>query len=75
MKKEKLSSARAKTEFVQSIHRWLMKTLEERGHEDCKNCFTVEGSSIMCELPTFFFDRYEIPENTKIEMKFVLKKS
>lgn len=74
-KKKELSAQAAKAEFVNSIYRWLQRSLKEMGNEQYSNCFTVEGSSIMCKLPTNFFDTYTIPEDTKIEMKFILKKS
>ena len=75
MDKKELSTNAAKTEFVKSIHNWLMKTLEQNGKAECKNCFTIEGSSIMCELPTDYFNLFDIPVGTKIEMKFISKKS
>ena len=75
---EKLGVAQTKTEFIKSIHHWLMETLESHGLNEYKECFQIEGSSIMCTLPpnyfNFYLPRYEIPEGTKIEMKFVTKK-
>lgn len=73
--KEVLNSTKAKAEFIQSIHHWLMLTLERNGKEAYKNCFTIEGSSIMCNLPTNYFNNFDIPTDTKIEMKFISKKS
>ena len=73
--KEVLSDNKAKTEFIQSIHHWLMLTLERNGKEEYKNCFTIEGSSIMCNLPINYFNNFDIPAGTKIEMKFISKKS
>ena len=73
--KEVLNSTKAKAEFIQSIHHWLMLTLERNGKEEYKNCFTIEGSSIMCNLPTNYFNNFDIPNGTKIEMKFISKKS
>lgn len=73
--KEVLSANKAKAEFIKSIHHWLMLTLEHNGKEEYKNCFTIEGSSIMCELPTDYFNLFDIPAGTKIEMKFISKKS
>jgi len=75
MEKKELSIQATKTEFVKSIYNWLIDTLKQRGHEDCINCFTIEGSSIMCSLPDNYFLSYSIPANTKIEMKFIAKKS
>jgi hypothetical protein len=73
--KEVLNSTKAKAEFVQSIHHWLMLTLERNGKEEYKDCFTIDGSSIMCNLPTNYFNNFDIPAGTKIEMKFISKKS
>lgn len=75
MEKKELTSTAAKTEFVKSIHHWLMETLKRNGKEEYSDCFTIEGSSIMCRLPQDYFNSYTIPANTKIEMKFVSKKS
>ena len=74
MEKEKLSTQAAKNEFVKSIHNWLMNTLRQNGKEEYSDCFTIEGSSIMCNLPSNYFDRYDIPAGIKIEMKFIAKK-
>ena len=74
MEKEKLSTQATKAEFVKSIHNWLMKTLETNGKAEYKDCFTIQGSSIMCNLPSNYFNLYEIPEGTRIEMKFIAKK-
>ena len=73
--KEVLNSTKAKAEFIQSIHHWLMLTLERNGKEEYKDCFTIDGSSIMCNLPTNYFNNFDIPAGTKIEMKFISKKS
>ncbi len=73
--KEILNSTKAKAEFIQSIYHWLMLTLERNGKEEYKNCFTIEGSSIMCNLPVNYFNNFDIPTDTKIEMKFISKKS
>ena len=73
--KEVLNSTKTKAEFIQSIHHWLMLTLERNGKEEYKDCFTIEGSSIMCQLPQDYFNLYSIPADTKIEMKFISKKS
>ena len=74
MDKKELSTNAAKAEFVKSIHHWLMRTLEQNGKSEYKNCFTIEGSSIMCQLPQDYFNLYSIPENTMIEMKFISKR-
>ena len=73
--KEVLNINKAKAEFVKSIHHWLMRTLEQNGKAEYKNCFTIEGSSIMCELPSDYFNNFDIPTGTKIEMKFISKKA
>lgn len=75
MDKKELSAQAAKTEFVKSIHNWLMNTLKQNGKEEYSDCFTIEGSSIMCNLPDNYFNLYTIPTNMKIEMKFIVKKS
>ena len=75
MEKKELSAAATKNEFIHSIYSWLVRTLKENGREDCIDCFTIEGSSIMCQLPDDYFNIYTIPSGTKIEMKFVTKKS
>ena len=73
--KETLNANKTKAEFIKSIHHWLMRTLEQNNKSEFKNCFTIEGSSIMCELPSNYFNLFDIPENTKIEMKFISKKT
>ena len=73
--KEVLNANKTKAEFVKSIHNWLMRTLEQNNKAEYKNCFTIEGSSIMCNLPTNYFNTVDIPANTKIEMKFISKKN
>lgn len=75
MSKEMLSAQATKNEFIKSIHRWLMNTLEQNGKKEYSDCFTIEGSSIMCKLPDNYFDLFAIPSNTKIEMKFTVKKN
>ena len=74
MEKKELSAQAAKAEFVKSIHYWLIKTLEKNGTPEYSDCFTIEGSSIMCKLPDNYFDLFSIPSNLKIEMKFTVKK-
>ena len=74
MEKKELSAQAAKVGFVKSIHYWLMNTLERNEKSEYKDCFTIEGSSIMCKLPDNYFDLYSIPSNLKIEMKFTVKK-
>ena len=75
MANELLSARATKDEFIKSIHTWLMRTLEQNDKSEFKDCFTIEGSSIMCNLPENYFNLYDIPANTKIEMKFISKKS
>jgi len=74
MEKEKLSPQAAKAEFIKSIHKWIGETLEKKNKQEYYDCFKIEGSSIMCELPEDYFNLYSIPSNLKIEMKFVVKK-
>ena len=74
MAKKELSAQQAKLEFVDSIHKWLMNTLERYNKNEYKDCFSVEGSNIICKLPENYFDLYSIPSNLKIEMKFTVKK-
>lgn len=74
MELKELTATQTKTEFIKSIYNWLMRTLEEHGNEEYKDCFQIEGSSIMCSLPDNYFNIYNIPHNTKIEMKFISKK-
>lgn len=74
MENKVLSVSETKTEFIKSIHKWLMETLDTRGKGQYKDYFKIEGSSIMCSLPDNYFDYREIPHGTKIEMKFVTKK-
>jgi hypothetical protein len=52
-----------------------MKSLERNGKPEFKDNFYIQDNSIMCELPTCYFDRFDIPEGIKIEMKFTVKKS
>ena len=75
MDKKELSAQATKAEFIKSIHNWLMNTLKQLGREEYQKCFKIEGSSIICELPDNYFDNYEIPSGTRIEMKFITKKS
>lgn len=75
MQKKMLKPQEAKKEFVNSIHNWLMATLDEMGNGEYKDNFYIQDSSIMCELPTCYFNSYDIPEGMKIEMKFTVKKS
>ena len=75
MDKEKLNAQTTKNEFVKSIHHWLMETLKQRDKEQYRDCFKIEGTSIMCYLPEDYFNLYSIPAGTKIEMKFISKKS
>lgn len=75
MIKEELSSQAAKFKFVDSIYNWLMRTLDDRGNSQYKDCFQKNGSSIMCHLPHNYFDLFEIPDNMVVEMKFVVKKN
>lgn len=74
MEKKVLNAQATKVEFISSIYNWLMTTLETNGKEEYKKCFTIEGSSIMCSLPDNYFNTLSIPENTRIEMKFVTKR-
>lgn len=75
MSKTLLTAQQTKKEFISSIHKWMMNTLESNGKSEYKGNFYIQDSSIMCELPTCYFDRFDIPEGMKIEMKFTVKKS
>ena len=75
MIKKVVSHQTAKKEFVNSIHKWLLRALEANGNGKYKDIFHIEGSSIICDLPVNYFNLFDIPENTKIEMKFIVKKS
>lgn len=70
-----LSAAKTKAEFINSIYKWLMNTLEVNNKSEYKDCFIIDGSSIICNLPENYFNMYTIPAGTKIEMKFITKKS
>lgn len=72
---KKLTSQETKKEFIKSIHNWLMLTLEKNNKSDFKENFTIQDSSIMCELPSCYFNNFEIPEGIKVEMKFTVKKN
>ena len=74
MANKELSSTATKTQFVESIYKWLMRTLKENGNEEYQSCFVKEGASIMCHLPTNYFQNCTIPEGITIEMKFIAKK-
>lgn len=75
MEKKSLNAQEAKKEFVTSIHNWIMETLDRNGKSEYKRCFQKEtDSSIICYLPTDYFNLYDIPEGVKIEMKFTCKK-
>lgn len=73
--KRVLNATETKKEFIESIHNWLMNTLEKLNRSEYKKCFTIDGSSIMCDLPPEYFTYFEIPENTRIEMKFITKRN
>ena len=73
--KKVLGPQQTKNEFVKSIHTWLLKTLDKNGNGEYKDNFVLDGSSIMCNVPTCYFADMEIPEGIKIEMKFILKKN
>lgn len=75
MKKTSLSAQQTKKEFISSIHNWLMNTLDKNNKSEYKENFYIQDSSIMCELPTCYFNKFDIPEGMKIEMKFTVKKS
>ena len=75
MIKKVLKQQEAKKEFIKSIHKWLGITLDKNGKCEYKDNFYIQDSSIICELPTCYFDQFEIPEGMKIEMKFTVKKS
>lgn len=74
MENEILNVTQTKQKFLDSIYRGLMRLLEENGKPEYKDCFYIEGMSIMCNVPDDYFDNYAIPQGTKIEMKFINKK-
>lgn len=73
MKKEKLGQQAAKKKFVESVCRNLNELLRLNKHEDRIGMFSVQDSSIFCDIPADFFRDYEIAP-MRIEMKFVVKK-
>ena len=75
MNKKVLKQQETKKEFIKSIHNWLTLTLDRNGKSEYKKNFYIQDSSIICELPTCYFDHFEIPEGMKIEMKFTVKKN
>lgn len=75
MDKRILNATETKKEFIHSIHRWLMDTLGNNNKHEYKKCFTICDSSIIVDLPTDYFHRFNIPENTRIEMKFITKRN
>ena len=75
MSKISLNAQQTKKEFIGSIHKWLMNTLDKNNKSEYKENFYIQDSSIMCELPTSYFSQFDIPEGMKIEMKFTVKKS
>lgn len=77
MKKTSLNAQQTKKEFIKSIHNWMMKTLDGNNKNAYKDCFILReaDNSILCELPSCYFDKFDIPEGIKIEMKFSVKKS
>lgn len=74
MAKEMLSTQATKKKFIESVYGGLLQILKNNGKEQYSNMFSIEGSSIMCDLPSNYFNIYDIPEGTRIEMKFVAKK-
>lgn len=74
MKNEVLTATKIKGRFVDTIYRMIMYMLKINKNEVYQDCFKVEGSSIMCSLPSNFFHDNEIPEGTRIEIKFIMKK-
>lgn len=69
-----LNANETKKEFVQSVYLALQKILKDNGNEAYLNMLRIEGSSIMFDLPPEYFNVYSIPENTRIEMKFISKR-
>ena len=74
LEKKDLSAQGAKTEFINDIYSFMMKVLDDKGKSQYKECFVRDGSSIMCNLPADYFNFFNIPENTRIEIKFIAKK-
>ena len=75
MNKVILNAQSAKKEFVKSIHNWLMNTLDKNNKSEYKDNFKLQDASILCDIPSDYFDHFEIPEGLKIEIKFTVKKS
>lgn len=76
MAKSLLNATATKTMFLKRVAGILQAAVDKSPNADrLQNLFVVEGSSIMCNIPDDFFELYEIPANTKIEMKFVTKKA
>ena len=74
--KSTISVSETKVKWIQSVFDMMMRTMDDNGKSEFKSCFAIEGSSIICNLPKDdTFGMYSIPENTKIEMKFIAKKN
>lgn len=74
--KSTLSASETKAKWIQSVFDMMMRAMDASGKSEFKGCFAIEGSSIICNLPKDdTFGMYSIPENTKIEMKFITKKN
>ena len=74
--KPTISVSETKAKWIQSVFDMMMRAMDSSGKSEFKSCFSIEGSSIICNLPkNDTFGMYSIPENTKIEMKFITKKN
>lgn len=75
MEKQILTAQEAKKRFMVSVYNMICDTLRRGKHEDVVSNFRLQDSSIMVDIPADFFLGYDVPENTKIEIKFIAKKA
>lgn len=73
--KRTLNATQTKQAFIESIHKGLIKILNDNGNGKYAKMFTIDGNSIICNLPSEYFTWAEIPEGTKIAMNFVTKRN
>ena len=73
--KRTLNANETKKEFIESIHHWLLDTLRRNNKDGYQKCFNIVDNSIICDLPPEYFTCFNIPENTRIEMKFITKRT
>lgn len=68
------SATKIKNEFIKGWYNFIMETLARKNKSEYADCFKIEGSSIMCSLPTNYFNNFDIPAGQRIEIKFISKK-